>query len=222
MLAAIAGLIAGWVHVFSGPDHIAAVAPISVDKRNTGWVTGLTWGIGHTIGVMLIGVTLLLFRDLLPLDLLGEWLERLVGIVLVLIGLWGLHRLAHLRMHAHEHDHNGERHRHYHFHRHGEAHNDLGAHRHGHALLLVGLFHGLAGGSHFFAILPALALPSMTAAIAYLVGYGVGTITAMLLFTMLLGLLARRSVAGGLRTYQGLLGSCCALALVIGIYWLVG
>ena len=70
--AFFAGLAAGLLHVFSGPDHLAAVAPLAADaERRRQWRTGLQWGIGHTTGVLLIALLLLLLRERLPLDLIS-------------------------------------------------------------------------------------------------------------------------------------------------------
>src|SRR4029453_11586897 len=92
VIAIFSGLIAGLVHVFSGPDHLAAVAPLSVAHREQTWTTGFRWGIGHAGGVLVIGLLSLLFRELLPLDLLSSWAERLVGVMLIGIGIWGFRR----------------------------------------------------------------------------------------------------------------------------------
>ena len=59
MFAFIAGLAAGLLHVFSGPDHLAAVAPLVADTERGRWRTGLQWGVGHTVGVLLIALLLL-------------------------------------------------------------------------------------------------------------------------------------------------------------------
>ena len=48
MLTVITGaLVSGLVHVLSGPDHLAAVAPLATASRERGWLAGWTWGIGH-------------------------------------------------------------------------------------------------------------------------------------------------------------------------------
>ena len=66
MLAILAGGAAGLLHVLSGPDHLAAVAPISLQGREQSWKTGFRWGLGHAGGVVLVGVLSLLLRELLP------------------------------------------------------------------------------------------------------------------------------------------------------------
>ena len=68
MTLAIAGIVAGFIHVLSGPDHLAAIAPYAVDGKSRAWRTGVRWGLGHTTGVLGLGLLLLLLRDALPLD----------------------------------------------------------------------------------------------------------------------------------------------------------
>src|SRR2546426_10826940 len=69
MISAITGLIAGAVHVWSGPDHLAALAPLAVRRPRRAWVPGMRWGLGHSAGVGLIGLLSLWLRDWLPVDL---------------------------------------------------------------------------------------------------------------------------------------------------------
>src|ERR1041385_6406125 len=158
MIAAITGLIAGLVHVWSGPDHLAAIAPLAVRRPQRAWIPGVRWGGGHSAGVAVIGLLSLGLRDLLPVDRLSSWGERLVGVMLVGIGLWGLRKAFRNRVHTHEHEHDGDRHMHVHVHAHKAAHEHSGAHQHTHAAFGIGILHGLAGSSHFLGVLPMLAL----------------------------------------------------------------
>src|SRR5262245_8452511 len=122
MIALLTGLIAGTIHVWSGPDHLAAIAPLAVRRPQRSWVPGVRWGVGHSAGVALIGLLSLWLRDLLPVDLLSSWGERLVGVMLLGIGLWGLRKAFRNKIHTHEHEHDGERHVHVHVHAHKVAH----------------------------------------------------------------------------------------------------
>ena len=40
MLIAFTGLLAGCFHVLSGPDHLAAVAPLALSSRTRAWREG--------------------------------------------------------------------------------------------------------------------------------------------------------------------------------------
>ena len=224
MIAIFSGLIAGLIHVLSGPDHLAAVAPLTIQGGQRGWVTGWRWGCGHAAGVIAVGLLSLGLRGLLPLDLLASWAERLVGVVLIGIGIWGLRRAFANRLHSHEHIHDGQRHVHIHVHGRKVAHAHEGAatHQHSHAAFGVGLLHGFAGSSHFLAMLPALAFPTKLLAVTYVSSYGVGTILAMVCFSSAIAILAQIFSFSGTRAYRMLMAGCSGSALLVGSLWLLG
>jgi sulfite exporter TauE/SafE len=219
MIAAITGLIAGIIHVWSGPDHLAAIAPLAVRKPIRSWIPGARWGLGHSAGVGIIGLLSLWLRNVIPRDLISQWGERLVGVLLIGIGYWALRKA--LRIHAHEHDHDGDRHIHLHAHANSSAHERRAAHSHTHAALGIGILHGLAGSSHFVGVLGALAFPTNAQAVAYLMAFGVGTIFSMATFSWLLGSITSRWATGSAKIYRGLMGACAASAMAIGCFWLV-
>jgi len=194
MFAFFAGLAAGLLHVFSGPDHLAAVAPLAADTGRGHWRTGLQWGIGHTIGVLLIALLLLLIREQLPLEIISAHSERLVGLALIVVGAWGVWKASRAGFTPHGHSHAG-------------------------ASFGMGALHGLAGSSHLFGVLPALAFGTRVEAALYLAGFGAGAIVGMSAFSAVMGLLSSRLSR---RHSSGLLYASSAAALVIGGVWLVG
>lgn len=220
IITIITGFVAGVVHVISGPDHVAAVAPFAVHKKEKTWQVGFFWGLGHTGGVWLVGILAILLREILPIDLISSWSERLVGVVLIGIGLWGIRSALKIRIHYHEHEHEDGRHGHFHVHQAGESHDHPHSHRHAHAPLGIGILHGLAGSSHFLGVLPALMLPTHLAAAAYILFFGIGSIIAMSIFSYLIGLFTRK-VATTLPAYRGMLLSFAFLAIAVGVVWLV-
>lgn len=195
MFAFFAGLAAGLLHVFSGPDHLAAVAPLAADGDRNHWRTGLQWGVGHTAGVLLIATLLLLIREQLPLDAISAYSERIVGVALIAVGVWGIWK-ARNRATAKPHAHPG-------------------------ASFIMGTIHGLAGSSHLFGVLPALAFATRFDSLLYLGGFGIGAIAGMSAFAAGLGMLSFK-LGGDQRRYSGLLYASSAAALVIGGFWLVG
>jgi hypothetical protein len=206
LIAAAAGLLAGLVHALAGPDHLAAVAPLVLGERGARWRMGLLWGVGHSLGVWVMGVLALLLRGVLPIESVSSWSERLVGAVLIGVGLWGLHRAFARRLP----------------HVHPPQDDEGGSKRPGRAAVWIGGLHGLAGSSHLLGLLPALALPSRAASIAYLAGFGVGSVVAMTAFSAALGVAATRITIHGPRAQQALLGALSAAAVVVGGFWLVG
>ncbi len=221
MISILPGFLAGLIHVFSGPDHLAAIAPLAVKGHQRRWLAGVRWGTGHALGVGVLGAGSLLLRGALPIDMISSWSERLVGVLLIGIGLWGFRRAFRNQVHSHEHVHGGERHVHIHVHSHARGHGQANAHAHGHAALGIGALHGLAGGSHFLGVLPALALPSAEHAVAYVLAYGAGTIAAMATFSTLVGLVAARCEIGGALAYRRLMSVCSCAAVGVGCAWLV-
>jgi len=161
------------------------------------WRAGLQWGLGHTAGVVLIGVLLLAFRQLLPIDALSAWSERLVGVALIGVGAWGVHRASQL----------GVTRLHYHVHT--------------RASFAMGTLHGLAGSSHLFGILPALAFAGRAEGLAYLGGFGTGAIAGMTSFAAIVGWATLRARRRALGFHRGLLYACSVAAAVVGGFWLI-
>jgi sulfite exporter TauE/SafE len=221
MISILGGFIAGLIHVVSGPDHLAAIAPLTPDASRRFWQIGLRWGIGHSTGVVAVGLASLLLRDLLPIDFVSSWGERFVGVLLIGMGLWGIRKALRHQLHAHVHLHDGQPHLHFHAHVLAEEHDLRTPHVHSHAALGIGVLHGLAGSSHLLGVLPALALPSVTAGFFYLIAFGLGTIVAMSAFSSAMGLVTQRMTRDRPQTYRGLMYACSFAAMGVGGYWLV-
>jgi hypothetical protein len=198
MLPLLTGLLLGGWHVVSGADHLAAVTPLVIERERASRI-GLAWGIGHASGVWLVGLALLAIGSLIPLELVGVWSERIVGIAIVAVGLWGLWRVQQGSSREIEH-----------------SHPHVGASR---SALGIGLIHGVAGSSHLYGVLPALALAAGER-VGYLVGFGIGSIAAMAVFAGTIGLVIGR-IPGSRAIVQrwGLLIASLA-AVVIGTAWL--
>jgi hypothetical protein len=211
-----AAFAAGLVHVLTGPDHLAAVAPMAAADRERGWFAGWTWGIGHASGVVVVAMLAVLLRDLLPpVDILSAWGERLVGAALVGIGVWGLRRS--LTIGAEAHAHGVYSHRHLHVQSGPRWARRLG---HAHASFYIGVLHGVAGSSHFLGVLPALALPTPAAALVYITAFGAGTVLAMTAFAAVVGSAGVR-LDYGTAGHRRLMMSAAVLALAVGGWWLV-
>ena len=210
MLTLLSGALAGLVHVLAGPDHLAAVAPLAMDGRQRGWYAGFTWGVGHTSGVVAVATLAVLLRDVLPpVDVISSWSERLVGGALIAVGFWALRRG--LRIDDVPHMHEGRAHEHLHV-QHTVSEGRGG---HAHASFFMGVLHGIAGSSHFLGVLPALALPTRTASLAYIAAFGVGSIVAMT------GFGAAVAAVPGPRTHRACMLMASALAIMVGSAWLV-
>jgi ABC-type nickel/cobalt efflux system permease component RcnA len=221
MLVLFTGLAAGFLHVLSGPDHLAAVAPLAVRGHRRAWVAGLRWGLGHSAGVALVGLLALGLREVFPVESVSAWSERLVGVLLIGIGLWSVRKALQVEIHTHEHAHDGGAHQHVHFHTPEPGHvHATEPHVHTHAAFGIGTLHGLAGSSHFLGVLPSLALPTTAQRIAYLLSFAGGTVLAMTGFSSALGLVSQRWRGDHRRAYRGLLFACATAAFGVGGWWI--
>lgn len=216
MLTVVTGALAGFFHVLSGPDHLAAVAPIAVTDRERAWLAGWTWGLGHAAGVVAVAVLAVLMRELLPpIDVISAWSERLVGAALIAVGIWALRRS--LRVRPAVHAHGPLSHEHLHVRRGPAWVRRLG---HAHASFYLGVLHGIAGSSHFFGVLPALALPTLTASVVYIAAFGAGTVAAMTAFAAAVGFGSVRAPSGA-GAHRAMLVTAALLAIAVGGVWLV-
>ena len=193
----LAGLLAGFVHVLSGPDHLAAIAPYAVQGKVHAWKTGVRWGFGHSAGVLGVGLLAMFARHAFPLELMSAWAERGVGVVLIGIGIWALRKAF----------------------RFGSAKSPT--HAHGREAFAVGTVHGLAGSSHLLGVLPALALPTDAAAATYLILFGIGTVAAMAAFSSAVGWISNHRRASALRSQNALLATCAICSMAVGAFWLL-
>ena len=203
--AIFTGFLAAAAHVFSGPDHLAAVAPFAVGNTNKSWRIGLFWGLGHLAGMLIIGVLFTLLQDFPPLETISSYSESLVGLVLIGVGIWAIYRAwIPARIHqSHRHDPSLRKNDHL-------------------ASFSIGSLHGLAGVAHFILFLPVLGLDTRAEAILYISGFASGTVAAMVAFTFLIGKIKwsgnRADKKNFMKTLRMLTGIA---AIAIGVYWMV-
>jgi hypothetical protein len=163
-----------------------------------------------------VAIVAVLLRDVLPpIDVISAWSERLVGAALIAVGFWALRRSVRVKPAAHAHG--TLSHDHVHVQAGPRWLRRLG---HVHASFCLGVLHGVAGSSHFFGVLPALALPTRTAALAYIAAFGVGTVIAMTAFAAAAGLAGAR-VPRGATAHRLMLLTAAIVAIVVGGVWLV-
>jgi ABC-type nickel/cobalt efflux system permease component RcnA len=229
MIYLLTGILASALHVITGPDHLAAVTPLAIENKNKAWHVGIFWGLGHIAGMLLIGVLFILFKEYIPIESISGYSEQIVGFVLIFIGLWAFYKVfsktktqhvhphlheepaPHIHIHAHEH---GEQHSHTHKHQKPVRQNNLAA-------FLVGTLHGFAGISHLVLILPTLAFPRTIDSVVYLTGFAIGTITAMVMYAVILGYLSKKVVMNHKhKMYQAIRIIGGSFAILIGIFWI--
>jgi hypothetical protein len=202
----ISGMMASSIHVLSGPDHLAAVTPIVIQSRIKAWRVGLSWGMGHVTGMFCIGILVYFFKEIIPYEMISGYSEKLVGFILIAIGIWVIYGLL-------KKNNNGDS-MHFHYLNDSMKFRDFS--------FGIGFIHGLAGVSHLILLLPVLSFANNGDSIIYIVGFCVGSIISMIGYTIILRLISRQATSEnhpiltrGIQVMAGL------FALIIGIYWMV-
>ena len=209
----LTGIVAGFVHVVSGADHLIAMAPAAINNPKKAIKNSFSWGLGHSSGILLLAFLAIFIKDITPLNKFSNIAEFLVGISLLIVGVFAMKNCFLLSIHSHSHKHeDGIAHRHFHFHVMEQKINN----NHSHALTGLGLLHGIAGGSHFLAVLPALALPLMSAFL-YLISYLVGSLVSMNLFTCLISLTTFKASQ---KFIKRLIAGAGGLSFSMGLFWI--
>ncbi|MGA7403138.1 MAG: high-affinity nickel-transport family protein [Candidatus Sulfotelmatobacter sp.] len=202
------GFFLGMRHA-TDPDHVIAVTTIVSRQRKLlkAALTGIVWGVGHTLTIFVVGSAIILFDVVIPARI-GLSMEFSVGLMLIVLGAMNV--AAFMRtarnavpsteqsevVHSHAHIHGDYIHSHAHGHA-PEAH----AHAHQTPLtwldrmfgriglyqqlrpLIIGIVHGLAG-SAAVALLILTTIRNPRWAMVYLLVFGAGTVGGMMLITM--------------------------------------
>ena len=160
------GFFLGMRHA-TDSDHVIAVTTIVSQQRKVGGaaLTGISWGIGHSITLLIVGATIVFFGVVIP-ERLGMSLEFCVALMLVLLGLLNLVRSHRKRKEVHEHS---------------QSNRLCLINR----SVVVGVVHGLAGSAAIaLLVLPMIREPLW--AILYLLIFAAGTIAGMMLITAII------------------------------------
>lgn len=207
------GLVAGVLHTLTGPDHLAALAPLSIGRtKMESAAVGALWGCGHDAGQVIFGILFLLLKDRLHIELLRSWGARVVGMTLLVIGAMGIKEASEIpapcvALEAVDHQagvldssppmKNAER-------------------KFGFATFATGIVHGLQPDA-LLMILPALALPSRVAGAAFLCMFLVGTIVAMGSYTAFIGSCSSALKKRVPRITEGLSWGSSLIAIALGV-----
>jgi ABC-type nickel/cobalt efflux system permease component RcnA len=176
----------GIAHAFE-PDHMAAVSTFVAGRPRPreAALFGVRWALGHGFSLFVIGSILFWLKRAAeksqPELFASGVLDRFVGLVLVVLGLWTLFQVLTSRAsHAHGHFHDGS------FHTHGE---DAGAHIHqgGLASLGMGVLHGAAGTGAFIGQTVVSLSSSYLFVFFYTLLFSLGVLLSMAVYAGALG-----------------------------------
>ena len=220
LAALVLGILLGSKHSLD-PDHVVAVSTIVSEYKNplrSFWV-GISWGLGHTTTLLIIGVVIIALRLTIP-ERMALLFEFAVGVMLVGLGIQVIYSFRKKKVHQHAHGHEEEAH--HHFHSHSKSPEHVPEHHNTHGIgkpflrrksYVIGLVHGLAGSAALMLLVLA-SIESPIAGLAYILLFGLGSVLSMGIMTVIIGLPFAMS-AGRLpnfnRTIQFAVGSLSIL-----------
>ena len=161
--------------------------------------------------MLLIVVLFLLFKEVIPIEKISSYSEQLVAIVLIAVGLWALYHIFNeKKKHTHTYENQNKEHSHK-----KEMKQNITS------SFSIGIIHGLAGVAHFILLLPVLAFETKSESIQYIIGFAIGTVSAMATYGFILGNIARYSKnVNHPLFFKGIQFAGGLFAIVIGLYWL--
>ena len=96
------GFTLGLLHVLAGPDHLSALAALSVGSSWRAFTLGFRWGIGHSTGLVVVAVIFISMKGELDLRKIGRYCDLLVGLFMIGLGAFGV--LGAIRTYREKHD----------------------------------------------------------------------------------------------------------------------
>ncbi|AFK20516.1 high-affinity nickel-transporter protein [Haloferax mediterranei ATCC 33500] len=178
--ALVAGGVIGIRHALEA-DHLAAIATMVEDDNRPG-IVGASWGVGHSIPIVVVGLLFVALGVSLP-ESVTHFFEVVVGAILVVLGVRMLLRAGGVSVPTlRGHDHEGA-------HRHlsvgGIALGTKHTHIHDESFG-IGVLHGFAG-SGALVIAMVTAAPGMGQAVAFLGAFSLLTVATMATVSFLWG-----------------------------------
>lgn len=210
------GFVLGLRHALD-TDHIAAVATVLAQRPS--WrassLVGLSWGLGHTVVLLLVGALVLVLRVPIP-EPIAMAAEFAVGVMLVVLGgLLGI-KLVKEQWHMHQHDHDGTKHVHLHSHAQSPGHGHSHWWRESVRPLCIGMAHGLAGSAALLLLVVASA-HSVMEGLVYITVFGCGSILGMMLIGLVLSFPVVWSLRLGQPVFLAVQGVACLGSVGLGL-----
>lgn len=190
----LTGLYIGVLHILSAPDHLAALIPLGLVDKKRSWKVGILWGLGHFIGLLVIGVLLFFFKNWINLEGLSHYGFLYVGFLLIFIGFWVIYRGRETSFAKDT------------------------EHKYSHLSKIsfgVGILHGLLGYSHIYTLAPTLSMNDADY-FAYFGGVSVGGFITVLGISLLI-YFAPEKLTRNNGIYQKVARISGIIAIVMGV-----
>lgn len=215
------GFSLGLMHALDA-DHVMAVSALNNQKAGLRRTLRYcaNWALGHSGVLIFSGLMLFGLGMSLP-ESLQYAAEVSVGVLLIGLGLYCFWQFRKQRLSLVKHTHGDVTHVHWHIE--GDV-NTKGhgkhSHREGHAPVMVGVVHGLAGSAPALALVPAVSQGQFGVAMGYLLVFSIGVMLSMLAFGLGLGSLQKHLKEKHMRLFHWQRNIIAGSSIAIGSFWL--
>ena len=190
--AALFGASSGALHAVTGPDHVLSMGPMALEPRQAPWRIGVSWGIGHAVGTLVLALPVLGLAGALRLQLLASIGERVAALALLATAIWSYFHSRHRVL--------------------------TSSAPAGRAAIGVGFVHGLTGAASLLLVLPMAASGSLLSSAVFLFAFAVGSTLGMAVLTSVLARLGARLDPHLAQRSRQLL---CAATVALALVWLL-
>jgi nickel/cobalt transporter (NicO) family protein len=190
-IAILYGAGSGALHAVTGPDHVLSLGPTVLRQPRGSFRIGLSWGVGHALGTLLLALPVIALSQWMQLPQLALWGERAAGLALLLAAAWSYRSLRRA------------------------ARSETADTR---QPFLVGVVHGATGAGSLLLLLPMLVSGSLQHTWLFLGAFSAGSALAMGALT---AAIARVGAKMSPALTQRLAGLAPVAAAVLGAYWLL-
>jgi len=195
----ISGLGLGLLHAFDS-DHLLAVSNLMVHKQGYKKALGYSfhWAVGHGLVLIFLGLYASFLGLNIPLTI-SHWAEYLVGIMLIVLGIWTLYSVL-MEQSDNRYQYSSSVRR---------------------SPILVGVIHGSAGSAPILALIPAIQLQQPVITLSYMLFFAVGVLLSMSIFAIAFGRSQQQLEKKNLKGFKWFRLVLGFLAIGLGIFWLV-
>ncbi|MDA8235411.1 MAG: hypothetical protein M0Z31_11520 [Clostridia bacterium] len=207
-----ASFMLGFVHGFDADHMVEMTDFVSQDPHPVRAMKfGLKFGLGHTSTVMVLGLLAIALKFAVP-DAFAASFELASGVLLIVLGAWSIHRRFFRKVQPNPHQHGIG-------HRHPHNHSQLDHTVFKYGPVITGIITGMAGTAGVMLFGPVAAAKSIVVAAGFILLYGVGVITAMSIY----GLVISRMF--GLANHHGKITKLVSavtglISIIIGLVWI--
>lgn len=83
-------MLLGFLHVALGPDHLSALATLSVGNSYKAFNLGVKWGLGHSTGLVTIAIAFISLKGNLDLKSIANKINYVLGVFMMVLGISGI------------------------------------------------------------------------------------------------------------------------------------